>query len=65
MAPLTPEQVEEKLAQLRAEVAQMRAREREAWVLVLTFLEEQRGLLGRERATFDRTIAGIKAKLAE
>ena len=66
MAPLTPDEIEAELAQLRAEVEQLKNQKLvEAMGLVLTFLEERQGALGRERATFDRTIAGIKAKLAE
>ena len=65
MTPLTRDEIKQELDKVRAEVTLMREEEREAWALVLAFLEQQQQQLSRERATFDRTIAGIKAKLAE
>ena len=38
MAPLTPEEAERAIEELRAEVAQMRQDERRAWGYVIAFL---------------------------
>lgn len=64
MIPLSSKEVEQKLARLELQVAELENRDaRAAMQLVLTYLEERRRALGQERAGIERTIDQIRAEL--
>ena len=65
MAPLTSEEIEEKLAGLEEEIAQMRIEERQAWGALLAYLRGRFRSVSQDRAGIERACEELEGLRGE